>query len=261
MTQERGSFTRERQFPQLRDWPHFLERWEAAATEEEAVGLLYAGASIGAKFLLSPEIRRQAANERVEFYIHWADHGEGKISTIAQQAIVKGLLKDDTIPVCVDTMPGHRLLLGFLREPRNALRLPPYPRFATNYILGLLQSWEKPRTASEAEVHAALQDLSADEVLWPVMSWGHGWTLYLRGERADDITPVIEQFLEHHGYEWETFFRRGRDSTDVIEDLSQPEVYLRLCDRAAWSLLRLGFKKFGGLSVRGGGGQEVMAPV
>lgn len=259
MTEERGTFTKERRFPPLRDWPHFLERWEAVDTEEEAIGLLYAGASIGTNFLLSPEMQHHAAGERVDFYLHWAEHDERRIRLTAQQVIVKGLLKGGAIPVRADTVPAHRALLGFLREPRSALRLPPYPRFAANYILGILNFWEKPRTASDAEVHAALRVLPADEVLWPVMSWGHGWTLALHGERAGDITPVIERFLLHHCYDWETFFRRGRDSSDIIEDLSQPEVHLRLCDRAAWSLLKLRFNGFGGVSVKTGE-QCVTAP-
>lgn len=249
------SFHKDRTFPRLVNWAQFIVRWEAAHTVEEAIGLLHAGPHVptdGAP----PGV---AALERVEFYLHWAGQEVSTITTVAQQVIVKGLLESPAIPLCEETIPAHKLLIRFLREPNFDLKRPPYPRFASNYILRLYNAWRyNHRGGSFPEaVHAALQDATED-VLWPVLSWGYGWVLSDIGPRKD-VIEVIEKFLGHHRYNFEAFMRRGPDSMVRIEDLSGENTALRLCDRAAWALLRLQFKHSGGISVKLGW-DKVLAP-
>lgn len=249
------TFTKDRRFASMGGWEDFLERWEAAKTVDEAVGLLHAGPSVDTHIMKGRETPGGVAMERVDFYLHWANQREpnpesDQVAVVAQQVIVKGLLSSRAILVREETIPAHRKLLAFLREPRPALRKPPYPRFAGEYILRMLEAWAKPK-AQGVDVFAALHH-DTEEVLWPVLSWGYGWVLSEGHDRAEEVIDVINRFLAHHGYHVEKFMRRGPDDFERIDDLSHNNSNIRCCNRAAWALLQLMYQHLGGFLVRPG---------
>lgn len=252
MVNDGSSFTKERQFPKFYNWAEFIERWEADRNEEEAIGLLHAGPQVPTHFLSSRERPAKAALERVEFYLHWADCAHEKIAETAQQVIVKKLLESRAILFLEETVPALLLLARFLREPRPTLKRPPYPRFASNYILRLFRAWCDP-SGQDGTIHPALALQNATEdVIRPVLSWGYGWALWQLGQREDAV-KVIEKFLEEHNYDWDTFVRRGQGdyAQDRLEDLSSEEIHYQLCARATWGLIQVNFQRFGSVTLVG----------
>jgi len=72
----------DREFTQIETWKEFLERWQAIGTEQEAVGLFYAGAAVLWEDRLYQTVAEVA--ERVGFYLRWATHKNAVIQATAQ---------------------------------------------------------------------------------------------------------------------------------------------------------------------------------
>lgn len=225
----------DRKFVPIETWEEFLVRWKAIDTEQEAVGLLYAGARIP----ISPKYpaRSEEMEIRVRFYIQWSGYKDSnEIADIAKQVIVKHLLL--RVGFMCEHVETYKLLIEFLQKRHKALLRPPYPRFISQYLLPLFnicRSGTGPYYTHGLEykiMHGLIESVAR-----ALLVWGLGYKLAEHG--TAECIEVIEEFLRERKCD------AGHSLMDIsgygepIADLSGFGQEEEINKRAALALLKL----------------------
>lgn len=197
----------DRTFTKIETWEEFLSRWAAIDTEQEAVGLLYAGTTIPPFNTMSDPTDRgeksRQIQQRVQFYIHQSRQKNSVVSTVAQQLIVKHWL--GYLILWYADLEGyfnaHRRALEFLGVPRDQLRESPYPRFVTTYLLGVYEHWSHGSHPDyrRGKAHHRLQSLTKP-LIRAMCVWGLGFKLGISGDRQHLELEEIQAFLQERNF-------------------------------------------------------------
>ena len=175
-----------RKYGKLDTWPKFLDLWRQITTVEEAVSLLYVGAQIRTPDLISGSNWPEGVSKRADFFLTIANHTNKALATVAQQLVVKRLLPITRIRN--DWVKLHKRLLEFLKEPKESLYSPPYPRFVREYMVDRVLK----ATLSGKPDFSALSPTSP-ELLDPLIAWGFVDAI----DCYDLLDHQREEFLTH----------------------------------------------------------------
>jgi len=198
----------DRTFGKIETWEEFLKRWEEIDTEQEAIGLLYAAATIpplNDDHGFSLEEKGRAAEERIKFYLRVANYKNNKeIATVAEQTIIKQMLKKIGPPWYRVYHQGYLnanvIVLEFLQNPSEALNGEPYPKFVSRYLLPLYEVW---RHGSRPDYHKSKEYLLfrryTELIIRSLCAWGLAYVLASDGD-AERI-PIIKKFLDEKEYD------------------------------------------------------------
>ncbi len=245
-------------FTRFETWEEFLTRWRAVDTEEEAIGLLYAGTKLPYR-----ESYKSAAEveERVNFYIRWANHENEVIHTTAQQLLIKHWLRK--VQMTTEYVKVHQALLKFLVEIGEALALaiqksyfpvsfneqrftllkPPHPRFVAEYLVKMYEVWHHPYK-QECD-YTAFQILT-ETFAAAACSWGVSY-MFARDGNGKPTIHAIEQFLEQRGYDPGKVFLTLSGYGEPLANLSFPGAQQQVSERAALALLKMRYWFGGGV--------------
>lgn len=226
----------DRRFGSIETWDEFLTRWRAIDTEQEAVGLLYAGARIP----ISPTrpTRFEEVRIRARFYIQWSNHENKLVADTAKQVIVKHWLSRARNLFWLEYLDTHKLLIEFLQKRHEALLVPPYPRFISVYLLPLFVicrdgSGPYYTRGREYEVMHGL----IESVARTLLVWGLGYKLAECG--TAECIEVIEEFLRERkcdaGHSLMNISGHGEPIADLYSLCKEEEIN----QRAALALLKL----------------------
>lgn len=247
MLREESERDLDREFTRIETWDEFLTRWRAIDTEQEAVGLLYAGTTV----VPVPQYVHDKTGDVpqcVNFYLKWATHGNEAVQTTARQLIIKHWLR--ATPLRTEFVEAHRLLLGFLSEVAEGqaraleeafyaeppLFRPPYPRFVSEYLLRVHKVWYAPERYSDRD-HKAFQYLTeplTDALCW----WGLAYVL-AQDYRGKKTMPAIERFLERRGFKLGDIFFGLSGHGDPMSDLTSHHAQDEVKERAARALIKM----------------------
>ena len=248
MLREENERDLDRKFVRIETWDEFLGRWRAIDTEEEAVGLLYAGTKIQpAKRYVHDDM--EAIPLRVDFYLRWAIHENETVRMASRQLIIKHWLR--ATPLEAQFVETHQVLLGFLakvaeeqclilKEAFSAeppLFQPPYPRFVSQYLLGMHKVWHHREHELSDRDHKAFQCLT-EPMVKAMCWWGLSYVLSA-DYRGKETMSAIEGFLERRGYDPGEVLLKISGYGDPISDLSSHSAQDEVKERAAKALLKM----------------------
>lgn len=230
----------DRAFTRIESWEEFFTRWNAIDTEQEATGLLYAGAD-----LLLPSYgdqgRPAALRKRIDFYLHWAQHTNEAVSTIAQQVIVKRWLHTASNHLTVlDLVDVQGRLLELLGTRRPCLLKPPYPRFIAAYLTPVFEAWNRfpSPTDSYGKLSLALRP-HGTQLVRALCVWGLAELLARGGGDFPEKINLLEGYLASIGFDVEHAVMKVLDCGPLSEDRSAPIYEERANTQAALALLKL----------------------
>jgi len=189
----------QRTFTTIESWDEFLERWEDIDTVQEAIGLLYAGATI---FPFDNRTRCSPAEQedkellnRMEFYREISDQSNKQIAEVAEQVLVKGLLDKILIIGRIKSFCAVISALEFLEKPRESLRYPPYPRFVSQFLVSIHELWSvgvNPEYVRGVD-HQNLQPHTR-VIVRTLCAWGLGYLLGCNVKRK--AIPFLKEYLD-----------------------------------------------------------------
>lgn len=232
-----------RPFRKIETWDHFLERWEAIVTEQEAIGLIHAGTTIALPF----ETNSKAAEieKRIGFYLSLTTNKNAEIAAVAQQIIIKYWLK--ATPFWEEYAPSHGRILAFLSYTNasghslwTSLLKPPYPRFISEYLFKVFGVWRSKQ--QDPKLHAIFQEM-ANLIVYSGLVWGLGYE-FDRDFRGKDALPLIEKFLNARDYGREqgpgyVLMNLPAVEKKPIADLSSPAAQTLVEEIAAMARLKI----------------------
>ena len=223
-----------REFLKIKTWDEFMRRWGAVPSEQEAVGLLYAGTSIGID------------KEKVVFYLAQTESSSQSVAFAAQQIVVKDFLGAWACSCRwdEDAFEVHHAFLSFLQKTRSALVSPPYPRFISRYLLSLYEQWPIADANSQSRGWDWWERHSpplAELLVRALVLWGMGYVLGKPPLRLDAI-PVLKKVFKEMKLDFTSVIvRLSGDGEPISDFVSSDSKHLAL-ERAAFALLRLEYE-------------------
>jgi len=230
----------ERTFNRIENWEGFLKKWEEIDTEQEAIGLLYAGANIPSDNVFKLKEEGEELERRVKFCLQEADYKNSKIvATTAEQVIVKQWLKQLTpFQLCgyyQGYLNANVMVLRFLQNPRESLTSEPYPRFVSKYLLPLYEIWHHGSAPDYQKGKDFQVFQNYTELIVRVFcAWGLAYVLAQDGLRPE-IIPMIKKFLDEKHYDVHDVFMGLSGYGDPPNNLDRKDIL----HRAACAYLKL----------------------
>lgn len=225
-----------RKFTVIETWEEFLKRWKAIDTEQEVIGLLYAGPKIPPfdnKIALKPELKGEEAEKRVKFYLNVIRYSENpNIKTIAEQVIIKQWLKIFEAPWQY-VYPGYLntcvMIMEFLQNPNESLISEPYPRFVSKFLLSLYTAWSSgciPDYRNGKE-YLALQP-HTELIVRNLCTWGLAY--HLADESIMRVGSIIKEFLDENRFKIDRVFEELSGHGSPPTNLKRGEAaYIAAC--------------------------------
>jgi hypothetical protein len=205
-----------RSFARIVTWGEFLKRWKCIETEQEAVGLLYAGAAVlpfGICGELHESRKREEIEKRIAFYFRVARHHNERVSSTAQRVIVKHWLREMPVGVMLHEQFARAAVavLEFLYKGIKSISEEPHPRFVSEWLENLYEGWldNSPCEHVEYSHRTALRDTmsmvpgSKKYLVKTLCAWGMAYMLCGSSSTNPDIEVIqyIEEFLRERKYD------------------------------------------------------------